>query len=184
MEYSHIKKAIECIIFVSEKPVSPKELLRIFPELDREELKHCLDELIAEWNEFKRGFGLQEVAGGLQFRTSPDYSDIIVQFKESKPFRLSRAALEVLSIIAYKQPITKIEIEQIRGVDSTGVIGLLLDKHLIEMQGRKEIIGRPFLYGTTQEFLETFSLRSLKDLPTLKELGEIEKYMQQSADKV
>jgi segregation and condensation protein B len=181
MKQNYIKKAIECIILVSEKPVSSKELIEVFPDLDKEELEQCLDELINEWNEIGRGFRLQEVAGGYQFRTLSDYSEIIIQFKQSKPFRLSRAALEVLAIIAYRQPTTKIEIDQIRGVDSSGVIGLLLDKRLIEMQGRKEVIGRPFLYGTTEEFLQTFGLKSLKDLPTLKELEEIQKSMEESA---
>ncbi|MGE5446285.1 MAG: SMC-Scp complex subunit ScpB [Ignavibacteriales bacterium] len=181
MEQNYIKRAIECIILVSGKPVPSKELIEVFPDLGKEELKQCLDELINEWNELGRGFRLQEVAGGYQFRTLSDYSEIIIQFKQSKPFRLSRAALEVLAIIAYRQPITRIEIDQIRGVDSSGVIGLLLDKHLIEMQGRKEVIGRPFLYRTTEEFLQTFGLKTLKDLPTLKELEEIQKSMEESA---
>ncbi len=181
MERSFIKRAIECIILVSEKPVSSKELIGVFPDLDKEELKWCLDELINDWNGLGRGFRLQEVAGGYQFRTLSDYSEIIIQFKQSKPFRLSRAALEVLAIIAYKQPITRIEVDEIRGVDSSGVIGLLLDKRLIEMKGRKEVIGRPFLYGTTEEFLQTFGLKSLKDLPTLKELEELQKSLEESA---
>jgi segregation and condensation protein B len=173
MDRSYIKRAIECIIFVSERPVSPQELLQVFPDLNKEELKHYLDELTTEWNGLGRGFRLQEVAGGYQFRTLSDYSEIIIQFKQSKPFRLSRAALEALAIIAYRQPITRIEVDQIRGVDSSGVIGLLLDKRLIEMKGRKDVIGRPFIYGTTEEFLQTFGIKSLKDLPTLKELEEI-----------
>jgi segregation and condensation protein B len=171
----YVKKAIESIIFASEKPVSPRAVSQVFPELTSEEINQLLDELVSEWSGLDRGFKLYEVAGGYQFRTSSQYSEVILRFKESKPFRLSRAALEVLAIVAYRQPITRIEIDQIRGVDSSGVIGVLLDRRLIEIKGRKEMIGRPFIYGTTQEFLETFGLKSLADLPTLKEIEELEK---------
>ncbi|HEX3034391.1 MAG TPA: SMC-Scp complex subunit ScpB [Thermodesulfobacteriota bacterium] len=183
MERGYIKKAIECIILISEKPVSVKSLLQVFPDLHKEALNELLAELMDEWNGLDRGFRLYEVACGYQFRTSSQYSDFIIRFRQSKPFRLSRAALEVLAIIAYRQPITRIEIEQIRGVDSSGVINLLLEKRLITIRGRKEVPGRPFMYGTTQEFLETFGLKGLTDLPTLKELDEIEKSIQ-LADKV
>ncbi len=181
IERNNVKKAIEGIIFISERPVSSKKLLQIFQELKKEEIQQYLDELISEWNELGRGFKLHEVAGGYQFRTSPEYSEIIIRFKQSKPFRLSRAALEVLAITAYRQPITRIEIDEIRGVDSSGVIALLLEKNLIGIKGRKEVIGRPFLYTTTEVFLETFGLKNLSDLPTLKELVEIEKSLEESA---
>ena len=174
MEREYLKKAIECIIFVSEKPVSIQRLLKVLPEIKKDEITGCIEELISEWNALDRGFKLHEVANGYQFRTNSDFSEEIIRFKEIKPFRLSRAALEALAIIAYNQPITRLEIDQIRGVDSTGVIGVLLEKRLIEIGGRKEVIGRPFLYATTGEFLETFGLKSLRDLPSLKELEEIE----------
>ncbi|MGH7885089.1 MAG: SMC-Scp complex subunit ScpB, partial [Thermodesulfobacteriota bacterium] len=93
--------------------------------------------------------------------------------KEIKKFRLSRAALEVLAIVAYKQPVSKVEIEKIRGVDCSGVVNVLLDKRFLEIKGRKDVPGKPFIYGTTNTFLETFSLKSLKDLPTLKEIEKI-----------
>jgi len=174
MEKNNIKKAIETIIFISERPVSSKRLLQVFQDLKRDEIQKYLDELVNEWNALNRGFKLHEVANSYQFRTNPEHSEIIIRFKQSKPFRLSRAALEVLAITAYKQP-------EIRGVDSSGVIGLLLEKRLTEIKGRKEVIGRPFLYGTTEVFLETFGLKSLADLPTLKELVEIEKSLEESA---
>jgi len=180
MEKNNIKKAIETIIFISERPVSSKRLLQVFQDLKRDEIQKYLDELVNEWNALNRGFKLHEVANSYQFRTNPEHSEIIIRFKQSKPFRLSRAALEVLAITAYKQPVTRIEIDEIRGVDSSGVIGLLLEKRLIEIKGRKEVIGRPFLYGTTEVFLETFGLKSLADLPTLKELVEIEKSLEES----
>lgn len=175
LEPRDIKKAIEAIVFTSDKPVSVERLSQVFSDLTREEVEQCLRELIDEWNGMDRGFRLYEVAGGYQFRTSPQLSDFIIRFKQLKPFRLSRAALEVLAIVAYKQPITRIEIDEIRGVDSSGVIALLLERRLIRIKGRKDVVGRPFLYSTTDEFLETFGLRGLGDLPTLKELGEIER---------
>lgn len=174
MEREHLKKVIECIIFVSEKPVSIQRLLKALPQIKKDEITGCIEELITEWNALDRGFKLHEVANGYQFRTNSDFSEEIIRFKEIKPFRLSRAALEALAIIAYNQPITRLEIDQIRGVDSTGVIGVLLEKRLVEISGRKEVIGRPFLYATTSDFLETFGLKSLRDLPSLKELEEIE----------
>jgi len=177
-----LKKAIENIIFVSEKPVSAQKICQVFSDLGNKDVQALLNELVNDWNTLDRGFRLQEIAGGYQFRTSPPYSDFIAKFKQLKPFRLSRAALEVLSIIAYRQPITRIEVDQIRGVDSSGVMALLLDKRLIEIKGRMEMVGRPFIYATTNEFMETFSLKSLKDLPTLKELEEIEKSLQLSSD--
>ena len=174
MEREHLKKVIECLIFVSEKPLSINNLLRVLPESKRSEINDCIQELLNEWGSLDRGFRLHEVANGYQFRTDSEFREEIIRFKDIKPFRLSRAALEALAIIAYNQPITRVEIDQIRGVDSTGVIGVLLEKRLVEISGRKEVIGRPFLYATTNEFLETFGLKSLRHLPSLKELEEIE----------
>jgi segregation and condensation protein B len=182
VDSGYVKKAIECMIFISEKPVSVQMLHQVFPDLDKDILRQCLSELRDEWDKMDRGFVLQEVAGGYQFRTSPQYSDPIMKFRQLRPFKLSRAALEVLVITAYRQPVTRIEIDRIRGVDSSGVINLLLDKRLITIKGRKEVLGKPFLYGTTQEFLETFGLKLLADLPTLKELDEIEKSIIQSQE--
>ena len=174
MDNDELKKAIESVIFISDKPVSLKEMKKIFTDNSNKELKQCTDCLLKDWNEINRGFSLQQVSGGFQFRTLPEFSPYIARYKECKPFKLSRAALEVLSIIAYKQPITKIEVDYIRGVDSSGVFGVLLERGYIRISGRKEVIGRPFLYETTDEFLETFGLKNLEDLPTLKELEEIE----------
>lgn len=168
------------MIFVSGQPVSVGMLVQLFPDLDRATLERYLVQLREEWLALDRGFVLQEVAGGYQFRTSPCYSDLIIRFKQSKPFRFSRAAMEVLAVVAYKQPVTRIDVEQIRGVDSSGVVNLLLGKNLIDICGRKDVIGKPFLYGTTQRFLETFGLKALDDLPSPKELQEIEKSMRRS----
>ncbi|NIP37462.1 MAG: SMC-Scp complex subunit ScpB [Candidatus Dadabacteria bacterium] len=180
MQNNDLEKAIESIIFISERPVSLKDLSKIFTENNKKEIKEALVSLMDQWKEINRGITLEEVSEGYQFRTKPEYSVFIAKFKDEKPFRLSRAALEVLSIIAYKQPITKIEVDHIRGVDSSGVFGVLLERGYIKIAGRKEVLGRPFIYETTDEFLETFGLKNLKDLPTLKELEEIEESMDKS----
>jgi segregation and condensation protein B len=179
LEPTDIKKAIECIIFISDQPVSVDKLQQVFTELERGEIKKCVKELAQEWEGLGRGIVLEEVAGGYQFRTDPAYSEYVTNFnKRVKKFRLSRAALEVIAIIAYKQPVTKVEVESIRGVDSSGVINALLERRILEIKGRKEVLGKPFLYGTTPEFLEVFGLKSLSDLPTLKEIDEISKNLE------
>jgi len=170
-----LKKLIEAIIFTSNKPVTIKELKFYFKDFETKELRSVLKELIKEWDDAERGFNLVEVSNGFQLRTNPEYADEIINFnKEIKKFRISKASLEVLAITAYKQPLTRLEIERIRGVDCSGVLNQLLDKRLMEIRGRKDVPGKPFLYGTTDEFLETFNLKSIKDLPTLKEIEEME----------
>lgn len=181
VDLSDLKKSIESIIFISDQPVSVDKLSLAFPNIERAQLRKCLKELVEEWEEFNRGFLLSEIAGGFQFRTDPKYSEDISNYnKKVKKFRLSRAALEVTAIIAYKQPVTRVEIESIRGVDSSGVINVLMERRVVEIKGRKEVIGKPFLYGTTSEFLEVFGLKSLNDLPTLKELDEITQNLEPS----
>lgn len=176
MSDDYYKRAIESIIFVSDKPVKLSNLKSFFKDLKPSELEKIIDDLIDEWKNLNRGFKLEKVSGGYHFRTRSEYSREILDFnKEIKKFKLSRAALEVVAIAAYKQPVTKVEIDQIRGVDSSGVVNLLLEKRLLEIKGRKEVPGRPFLYSTTDEFLETFGLNSLKDLPSVKELEDIDK---------
>jgi segregation and condensation protein B len=176
LDPTDIKKAIECIIFISDQPLSVDKLQQVFTEVERGDIRMYLKELALEWAGLGRGIALEEVAGGYQFRTDPAYREHLTIFtKRVKKFHLSRAALEVLAIIAYKQPATRVEVESIRGVDSSGVINALLERRILEIKGRKEVIGRPFLYGTTPEFLEVFGLKSLSDLPTLKEIDEISK---------
>lgn len=170
-----MKKLIEAIIFTSNKPVTIKELKYYFKDFETKELRSVLKELINDWENVEHGFNLVEVSNGYQLRTKSEYSDEIINFnKEIKKFRISKASLEVLAITAYKQPLTRLEIEQIRGVDCSGVINQLLDKRLLEIRGRKEVPGKPFLYGTTDDFLETFNLKSIKDLPTLQEIEDME----------
>ena len=169
-----LENIIESIIFVSRYPVTAQELSGFLGDVEKKDVTRALGELEKRWEEAGRSFALRNVAGGYQFRTRPEYSEYIVQFnKEIKKFRLSKPALEVLAIIAYRQPVTKIEAEKIRGVDCSSSVGLLLEKNFIEISGRKEVPGKPFLYRTTGLFLETFGLKSLKDLPTVKEIEQV-----------
>ncbi|MGI9533588.1 MAG: SMC-Scp complex subunit ScpB [Thermodesulfobacteriota bacterium] len=175
MQNNELKQLIESIIFVSSSPVTLKELNHYFKDQEAKDLREVLKELVSDFANSERGFELVEISKGYQFRSKAEFADEIINFnKEIKKFRLSKASLEVLAIVAYKQPLTRVEVEQIRGVDCSGVINLLLDKRLLEIRGRKDVPGKPFLYGSTDEFLETFNLKSLNELPTLKEIEELD----------
>jgi len=175
-ENRRIKKIIEGLIFTSKSPVSPSGLKSGLPELASADANSILRELADEWNGMDRAFELVKVAGGYQFRTKKEYSAEIIKFnRKTRKLRLSKAALEVLAISAYQQPLTKADVEEIRGVDSSAVVNLLMERRLLEICGRKEVPGRPFLYKTTAEFLETFGVNKLSELPTLKEIEEIER---------
>ena len=132
-----------------------------------------LQELTGLYAQKESGLQLEEVAEGFQFRTRPESADYIQKLIHSRPYRFSRAALETLAIIAYRQPVTRAEVEYLRGVDSGGVFKTLLEKQLIRILGKKDVPGRPLIYGTTREFLEFFGLRDLSTLPTLKEFSEL-----------
>jgi len=171
MDRKEKKDILELLIFSSGEPVTTSSLKEItgFPE---EEIKLILDELIAEYNSRNGGIVIKEIAGGYQFVTNPEYGEWIKRFKKTaNTSKLSMAALETLAIIAYKQPIIKAEIDEIRGVNSDGAIKTLLEKRLIKIVGKKEAPGRPFLYGTTKEFLQYFGLKDLTELPTLRDLS-------------
>jgi len=172
LDTSELRAIVESLVFVSEAPLRPERIAEAI-DVDRGEVVRVLRELVTEYRQVKRGFLLEEVAGGYQFRTHPDHVDWVRRLNKSKPFRFSRAALETLAIIAYRQPITRAEIEYLRGVDSGGVVKTLLDRHLVRILGKKDIAGRPMIYGTTREFLEMFGLKDLSELPTLKEFSEI-----------
>jgi len=162
------------LIFISKHPLTIQEISEFLKDVEKKEITAALDELQKRWEDMGRSFVLGSVAEGYQFRTRPEYSQYIVEFnKEIKKFRLSKAALEVLAIVAYKQPVTKIEVEKIRGVDCSSSVSILLERRFIEIAGRKEVPGKPFLYRTTNLFLETFGLKDLKDLPTVKEIEKI-----------
>jgi len=161
---------IEAMLFVSGEPVTLASLKGVLdiPEAD---IKQGIDKLIAEYREHDRGLLILEIAQGFQMVTNPRCAKILRKFTNTATSnKLSMPALETLAIVAYKQPLIKAEIEQIRGVNSDGVIKSLLDKRLIRIVGQKEAPGKPLLYGTTKEFLQYFGLKDLTELPTLKEL--------------
>ena len=164
---------IESLLFVSEVPLSLVKIKAILSMHTHGEIVQALEELGQEYAADKHGFFLAEVAQGYQFRSKPEYGDWIRKLKKIIPTRLSQASLETLAIIAYKQPILRSEIENVRGVDVGGVLRLLLEKNLIKILGRKNVPGRPIIYGTTQKFLEFFSLKDISSLPTLEEMGEL-----------
>ncbi len=172
MKQKKLKAIIENLLLVADQPISLEKFIKIFQlEFEREEIKSALKELIEEYAE--RNLQIQEVAGGYQLCTKMEYSDWVRKFyKLDKGAKLSPAALDTLSIIAYKQPITRAEIEDIRGVDSGGVVKTLFERKLLRLMGRKQVIGRPILYGTSNKFLEYFGLRDISELPTLKEFAE------------
>ncbi|MBW2646589.1 MAG: SMC-Scp complex subunit ScpB [Deltaproteobacteria bacterium] len=170
----NLKPIIESLIFVADEPLSIKQLEAVLGGVSRQQIKDVLKRLMAEYETEKRGFALQEVAGGYQFRTRPEYRDWVIKLKQSSPAKLSRAALETLAIIAYKQPVLRTDVEHLRGVDSGGIFKTLLERDLIRVLGRKDLPGRPMVYGTTRRFLEVFGLKDLSSLPTLEEMEQLE----------
>jgi segregation and condensation protein B len=173
MEREDMKSIIESLLFVADGPLTIQRLGEVLEGVEKEDLRSTLDELQAELENSRRGVRLVEVAGGYQLRTAKVNADWVKKFLGGRPARMGRATLETLAIIAYRQPITRAEIEAIRGVDVDGVINTLLDRSLIRAVARKDVPGRPFLYGTTPEFLQLFNLKDLTHLPTLKEMEEI-----------
>ncbi|BCA80053.1 SMC-Scp complex subunit ScpB [Desulfuromonas sp. AOP6] len=172
MDTTEIKTIVESLVFASEAPIKAERLAEAL-DVDKEVIVTVLRELVRDYETMRRGFHLQEVAGGYQFRSRPEYAEWVRRLQKNRPFKFSRAALETLAIIAYRQPVTRAEVEYLRGVDSGGVVKTLLDKHLIRILGKKDIAGRPLLYGTTAEFLQVFGLADLSSLPTLKEFSEL-----------
>jgi segregation and condensation protein B len=162
--------ALEALILVSDKPIPAVRLARLTRQ-DLGLVKQRLAELQGAYR--GRGIVLDEIAGGFQFRTSSRYAAFVRNLANQKPVKLSRAQLEVLAIVAYRQPVTRPEIDDVRGVDSGSALKVLLERNVIKIIGKKEEAGRPMLYGTSTEFLELFGLKSLRDLPTLKEFAEL-----------
>lgn len=165
-----IKGLLEALLLVSPKPLTLDSLSRILDDCQRSDIREVLNLIKEDLLSSNRGFYLEEVGEGFQFRTREEYASWIKKLEGIRPVKLSKPALETLAIIAYKQPIIRTEIEGIRGVDAGSVLKTLLEKRLIKILGRKEIPGRPIAYGTAKEFLELFSLKDLSSLPTLKEM--------------
>lgn len=173
MERSEQLRIVEALVVGAPDPLPAARIAAIVPGLDASDVRRCVDELNAVYEEQARAFEIWEVAGGFQLRTRPVYAGYLQQLAKDRPLRLSRAALETLAVIAYKQPATRAEVEHVRGVDVGAVLRGLVERHLVRVAGHREVPGRPILYGTTRRFLEIFGLASLKDLPTLRELQEL-----------
>lgn len=167
-----LKPLVEALLFGADGPLRSDRLAEVL-EVDRTAVIEVLRALQAEYDEQARGFFVQEVAGGYQLRTRPEFADYLRRLGRTRPFKFSRPALESLAIVAYRQPVTRAEIEYLRGVDSGSVLKTLLDKHLVRILGKKDVPGKPAIYGTTREFLELFGLADLAALPTLKEFSEL-----------
>lgn len=182
----NIPAIIEALILASEAPLALEKICAALDGVEKDEVKAAVDRLICEYDERASGICIQEVAGGYQFRTRPALAVWVKKLKGTKPASLSPAALETLAIVAYRQPVVKAEIESIRGVDVSAPLKGLMEKKLIRIVGRKDVPGKPIIYGTTKKFLEVFNLKELTDLPTMRELKEItehqEVYEQESID--
>ena len=173
MEANEKRRIVEALVLSSSEPISAVKLAEIIPYCDAGEVKDLVNELNTEYAEQDRAFEIWEVAGGFQIRTRAEFSGYLQKLQKERALRLSQASLETLAIIAYRQPVTRAEIEDVRGVDAGATVKSLLERHLIRIAGQREVPGRPMLYGTTRRFLEIFGLESLKNLPTLRELDEL-----------
>jgi len=174
VEETQLRAVLEAIIYVAEEPITIPQLVNAL-QRPAEQIQEILGQLVAEFDKPEHGMGIREVAGGYKIATKPEHHDAVRAFAKSlkAPLKLSLPALETLAVIAYKQPVTGPEIQQIRGVQGTGVMKTLLDRKLIAVAGRKNVIGKPILYKTTKEFLIQFGLKDLSELPSLKEFEEI-----------
>ncbi|HIJ80963.1 MAG TPA: SMC-Scp complex subunit ScpB [Desulfuromonadales bacterium] len=171
---AELSSIIESLIFTADTALSADRICDLLPEFERTDIRSALKELCEEYRERGGGFELAEVAGGWQFRTRPALQSYVVRHIKTRASKFSPSALESLAIIAYRQPVTRAEIEHLRGVDCGGVLKNLLEKRLIRILGKKDIPGRPLIYGTSKEFLELFGLKDLKSLPTLKEIQALD----------
>ncbi len=163
---------LESLLLVSTEPIPVEKARQLLGGIDRGQVREVLHLLRAKYPAESSGILVEEVAKGFQFRTNPANQEHVRRLFDVKPPRFSRAALETLAIVAYKQPLTRQEIEQIRGVDCAGSLKTLMDRRLVRVLGKKDVAGKPFLFGTTREFMETFSLGSLSELPSMREIEE------------
>ena len=180
MTAERLERIIESLVFASDKPVTVAQLKQLSGVRDAVAIQGALDSLSVHYRD--RGIILNDVAGGYQFRTHPDHSEHVQRLVAGRPVRLSRAQLETLAIVAYRQPVTRPEIDDIRGVDCGSTLKVLVDRHLIRVLGKKEEPGRPLLYGTSKEFLHFFNLNDLRDLPTLREFHELSEESMQKVE--
>ena len=170
----HLKPIIEALIFASPEPLTPKVLYKLLDSEPKEDVDAALAAVKADYDAHQGGLQMVEVAGGYQIVTRQELNEWVRRlFHEHKTLKLSVQALETLAVIAYKQPVTAPEIAEIRGVNTAGVLGTLLDRRLIKIVGRKSVVGRPFMYGTTREFLDRFGLKDLTDLPKVEDMADV-----------
>ena len=175
MSYPNLSALLEAIVYLAKEPVSLEAIHNALPDVDMIEIQRTLDELMERYRAEGHGIEIREIAGGYRFSTKPEHHEVLKQFIKTQipPTRLSLAALETLAVIAYRQPVTLPEIQDIRGVHASSVIKTLLDKKLITTAGRREVLGRPILYKTTKEFLVHFGLKDLAELPSMEEFEEL-----------
>ncbi|MEI8172923.1 MAG: SMC-Scp complex subunit ScpB [Deltaproteobacteria bacterium] len=167
------KTIIEALIFASDNPLSADRVAEIIPDVKKDEINRLIRELMREYEERRGGLYIQEVAGGFQFRSRENLGSWINRMKGGKSLMLSPAAMETLAVVAYRQPVVKAEIDRVRGVDVSGSLRGLLEKKFVRIMGRKDVPGKPIIYGTTKKFLEVFNLKDLSELPTLRELKDL-----------
>lgn len=169
-----MKPDLEALLFATDTPLTTARLKALFPDADAKDIRAAIDELNADYETQDRSFAIVEFGGGWQLASRPEYASLIQKLYRGRRYvRLSQAALEVLAIVAYRQPVTRMEIEEIRGVQVSGVLTTLTERNLITVAGRSEAVGNPILYGTTREFLNYMGLKGLHQLPGLPELEGI-----------
>jgi len=173
MDRKRQKQLVEALIVAAPEPLPPRRIAEVVPELAAGEVPELVDELMQEHAQQGRGFEIWKVAGGYQLRTRQELAEFVRQLLRERPLRLSRAALETLAVVAYKQPVTRAEVEQVRGVEAGPVLRGLVERRLVRIAGHRDVPGRPVLYATTRRFLEIFGLGRLDDLPTLREIDEL-----------
>jgi segregation and condensation protein B len=169
----NLRQIVEAVLVSAEAPVTPGRLLALFDGVNGRHLREAIDALKAQYETSGSAFTIAEVAGGFQLATRPEYGPWLRKFHDRNPVRLSQAALETLAIVAFRQPITRAELDAVRGVNSGGVLHTLMELNMIRLAGRSEAVGKPMLFATTREFLVHFGLRSLADLPKPRELQEL-----------
>lgn len=173
MEADERRRILEALLLAAPEPLPATRIASILPDTPASAVRACVAELNAAYEADGRGFRIEEVGGGYQLRTLRELAPWLQKLRPQPPLRMSRAALETLAICAYKQPITRAELEHVRGVDVGAVLHSLIERRLVRIAGHREVPGRPMLYATTRRFLEVFGLASLSDLPTLREIEEL-----------
>ncbi len=173
MDRSEKRRVAEALVLGSPEPITAARLADLIPRCKPTEARELVEELNADYKEQGRAFDIWEVAGGYQLRTLPEFGSYVQQCYGTRPLRLSPAALETLAIVAYRQPVTRAEVEHIRGVEVGAVLRGLLERKLVRIAGHREVAGRPMLYTTTRRFLEVFGLPKLEELPSLRDLEDL-----------